>query len=141
MTASNSNTVQATGVGEWSIETERHIGAHIARASAIIVAPDKPDPDASPHAKLAGARAWAAVGAQCLSADDAANAAVAARSGLKELGDDYRPNGVKDDTLMKIDAAEERITDGAAGDGASGLLRQLDTRILLYVKKHVAEVR
>ena len=138
---SNTNTVEAKGAGEWSLGTERHIGAHTARATAIIVAPNQPDPDASPHAKLAGARAWAAVGAQCLSAGDAANAAVAARAGLKELGDDYRPRGVKDDTLMKIDAAEERIADGATADGASVLLRQLDTRIQLYVQNHAPEVR
>src|SRR5207302_779724 len=102
MTASNTDTVEPQGAGAWSLQAERHLGGRVARAAAIVVAPDRPDP-ASPHARLAGARAWAALGSQCLSDGDAANAAAAARAGLHELGDDYRPPGVKDDTLMKID--------------------------------------
>jgi hypothetical protein len=142
MTVSNTNTtVEAKGVGEWSLETERHLGDRAARATAIVVASTKPDPAAPPHANLVGARAWAALGAQCLSAGDAANAVVAARAGLKELGDDYRPSGVKDDTMMKIDAAEERITNGAVADGAAVLLRMLDTRIRLCVQKHTPHLR
>jgi hypothetical protein len=141
MTASNTDTVEPQGAGAWSLQSERHLAGRAARATAIIVAPDRPDPAASPHTRLAGARAWSALGAQCLSAGDAASAAAAARAGLQEIGDDYRPDGVKDDTLMKIDAAEERITDGAVADGAAGLLRSLDTRIPLYVQKNAPDVR
>lgn len=43
--------------------------------------------------------------------------------------------------MLKIDAAEERITDGAVADGAAGLLRSLDTRIQLYVQNNAADVR
>ena len=141
MTASNTDTVEPQGAGAWSLHAERHLAGRAARATAIVVAPDRPDPAASPHTRLAGARAWSALGAQCQSAGDAANAAAAARAGLQELGNDYRPPGVKDDTLMKIDAAEERIADGAAADGATGLLRSLDTRIQLYVQKNAPDVR
>jgi hypothetical protein len=141
MTASNTDTVEPQGAGAWSLHAERHLAGHAARATAIVVAPDRPDPAMSPHTRLAGARAWSALGAQCLSAGDAANAAAAGRAGLQELGDDYRPEGVKDDTFMKIDAAEERITDGAVADGAAGLLRSLDTRIQLYVQKNAPDVR
>jgi len=141
MTASNTDTVEPQGAGAWSLQAERHLGGRVARATAIVVASDKPDPASSPHTRLAGARAWSALGAQCLSAGDAANAAAAARSGLQELGNDYRPPGVKDDTMMKIDAAEERIADGAIADGAAGLLRSLDTRIQLYVQNNAPGVR
>jgi len=133
--------VQAKGEGEWSLETERQLGGHAARATAIIVAPTRPDPTAPPHAELVGARAWAALGAQLVSAGDAASAVSAARAGLKELGDDYRPRGVKDDTMMKIDAADDRIAKGAVADGATVLLRMLDTRLQLYVQAHGPDVR
>lgn len=142
MTVNNTDiTVEAKGPGEWSLETERRLGEHAARATAIVVASSKPDPAAPPHAELVGARAWAALGTQRLSAGDASNAVSAARAGLKELGDDYRPRGVKDDTMMKIDAANERIAEGAVADGAAVLLRMLDTRIQLYVQKHRPDVR
>ena len=66
MTASNTNiTVEPKGAGEWSLETERRVGARAARGTVIVAAAEKPDPAASPHAELVGARAWAAVGAQC----------------------------------------------------------------------------
>ncbi|HEY0476902.1 MAG TPA: hypothetical protein VGD37_05230 [Kofleriaceae bacterium] len=142
MTASNTSiTVAPSGAGAWSLETERRVGEHAARGTAIVLAAAKPDPAAAPHAELAGARAWAALGAQRLSAGDAADAVTAARAGLEELGDDYRPRGVKDDTMMKIDAAEERITEGAVADGAAVLLRMLETRIELYVQNHGPDVR
>lgn len=38
--------------------------------------------------------------------------------------------------MMKIDAAEERIAEGAVADGAAVLLRMLETRIQLYVQNH-----
>lgn len=143
MTASQTNTtaVEAKAAGEWSLETERALAGRSARATAIVIAANKPDPAASPHTRLAGARAWASLGAQCQSAGDSVNAVAAARSGLEELGDDYRPPGVKDDTMLKIDAASERIADGAVADGAAVLLRMLDTRIQLYTQKHASEVR
>jgi hypothetical protein len=59
----------------------------------------------------------------------------------QKLGDDYRPRGVKDDTMMKIDAAEERIAEGAIADGAAVLLRMLETRLQLYVQKHGPDLR
>jgi hypothetical protein len=142
MTVSNTDIiVEAKEPGAWSLETERRLGDHAARATAIVLVPGKPDPTSAPHAELVGARAWAALGSQCLTAEDAASAVSAARAGLKELGDDYRPRGVKDDTLMKIDAADERIANGAVADGATVLLRVLETRIQLYVQKYNAEVR
>jgi hypothetical protein len=142
MTASTTDiTVEASGTGAWSIATERQIGDRAARATTIVVAVDKPDPRASPHAELVGARAWAALGADCMSAGDVANAARAAQAGLDELGADYRPRGVKDDTMMKIDAANERIAEGAVADGAAVLLRTLETRIALYVQNHGPDLR
>jgi hypothetical protein len=48
---------------------------------------------------------------------------------------------VKDDTMMKIDAADERLAEGAVADGAAVLLRMLATWIQLYVQKHGPDVR
>ena len=76
-----------------------------------------------------------------LSDGEAGDAVTAAQAGLNELGDDYRPRGVKDDTMMKIDAAEERIAEGAVADGAAVLLRMLETRIQLYVQNHGPHLR
>lgn len=86
MTASNTDTVEPQGAGAWSLHAERHLAGHAARATATVVAPDKPDPATSPHMRLAGARAWSALGAQCLSAGDAASSAPAARAGLRSSG-------------------------------------------------------
>ena len=76
-----------------------------------------------------------------MTAGDAANAARAAHHGLDELGADYRPPGVKDDSMMKIDAADERISDGAVADGAAALLRTLEARLTLYVQNHGPDLR
>jgi hypothetical protein len=141
MTASNPDTVEPQRAGAWSLQAERHLGGRTAHGTAIVIAPDRPDPASSPHARLAGARAWSALGAQYLSAGDATSAAAAARAGLQEIGDGYCPPGVDDDTMLKISAAEERIADGAVADGATGLLRMLDTRIQLYVQNNAPNVR
>lgn len=42
---------------------------------------------------------------------------------------------------MKIDAAEEHITEGAVANGAAVLLRMLEARIQMYVQNHSPDVR
>jgi len=108
-------------------------------ADGFVVLYAAPDGD-SPHARLAGARAWSALGASRLATGDAEGAIRCADAGLEELGEQYRPPGVKDSTTLKIAAARERIEQGAAQDGASVLLDMLRVRSGLYLSRHQNEI-
>ena len=92
------------------------------------------------HQRLAGSRAWLALGLEFLKTPDPEAAIHCARAGLAELGDDYTDPQTVDDTDMKILAAQERIKKGFAADGATVMLRMLETRTKLYAKLHEAEV-
>jgi hypothetical protein len=91
---------------------------------------------ADEHEALAGARAWLALGSRLAESGDAAAALAAARSGIDELGRSYRAAGVKDDTALKLAAADEREEEGELEDAATVALRVLETRTQLYLRSH-----
>ncbi len=108
-------------------------------ATAVVkvwTAPGRP----AGHQQLAGSRAWLALGQEFLKHQDPEAAIYCARAGLAELGDDYTDPQTVDDTGMKLLAAQERIKKGFAADGATVMLRMLETRTKLYAKLHAAEV-
>jgi hypothetical protein len=88
------------------------------------------------HERLAGARAWLGLGEHALADGDADPALAAARAGLDELGDDYAPAGVEDDTTLKAYAADELVEDGDTEGGARMLLGLLRERAELYAERH-----
>jgi hypothetical protein len=90
----------------------------------------------APHARLSAARDWLAVGARALADGDGPRAVRAARCGLEELGDDYAPPGVKDDTGLKLLAADELVGEGRLDDAAALMLRMLETRAELHAHRH-----
>jgi len=98
------------------------------------------DGSSSPHLKLAGSRAWLALGEQRLTGADWTGVIACARAGLEELGQRYAPPTVADDTELKLSAAEERLKQGHAQDAATVMLRILNERTRLYVQLHADEV-
>jgi len=117
------------------------LGDEAATGEVLVHADDAPDPGASPHARLAAARAWHAVGERALASGAAEHAVEAAESGLDELGGEYAPEDVKDDTSLKLAAARGRLAEGAIRDAAEVMLRMLRTRTELYARRHSSLLR
>lgn len=123
--------------GLWRVSRSCAVGGQSAEGVVLYVAAG-----AEPrHEGLAGARACQRLGAARLAEGSYAEAADAARTGLEALGRGYAPPGTKDDTKLKIYAAEDRIRQGALQDGATNLLRTLEARIGLYEQRYAGELR
>jgi hypothetical protein len=88
------------------------------------------------HERLAGARAWLGLTEQALAEGDPGAAVGAAQAGLDELGEEYAPDGVEDDTTLKVYAADELVADGDAEGGARMLLDLLRERAALYAERY-----
>lgn len=130
MTSSPEPDVSERNPGEWTISVERTLGAVSKQGSAVVRQNDVT------HARLAGARAWSAVGRGLQGEGAFEDASTAARNGIEELGKEYAPRTAVDDTALKLRAAAERIAAGHPEDGAEVLLRVLDTRMRLYVARY-----
>jgi hypothetical protein len=103
------------------------------RAEGEVVASGDPGPV---HERLAGARAWLALGERLLEAGNSADALAAGRAGLEELGSDYASRRTKDDTALKLALADERLAEGDEESAAAITLRMLEDRAELYEDKH-----
>lgn len=77
-----------------------------------------------------------ALGQILLATNDFEAALTCAKAGLEELGDEYAPFLVEDDTDLKLFLAEGRIEKGYLNEGAELMLRALETRIFLYAELH-----
>jgi hypothetical protein len=106
------------------------------RAIAV-VRTDQPGPDAQ---RLAGAVASARLGRRLLAGGDAEGAIAAARAGLEEAGAVPFDPGRKDDTGLKLAAAEDRLADGHADDAAEVMLDMLDIRAELHARAQRAVI-
>ena len=122
------------------IQVERSHNGHTAQGSVLLHRSAAPDAGQSPHTKLAGTRAWLALGEQRLAAGDAPAAVACAQAGIQELGKRYAAHTVVDDTGMKIRAAEEQLQKGRTQDAAAVMLRMLGTRTKLYAKLHAGAI-
>lgn len=89
-----------------------------------------------PHITLAESKVWLALGEIWLATNDLEAALTCAKTGLEELGDEYAPFLVEDDTDLKLFLAEGRIEKGYLNEAAELMLRALETRILLYAELH-----
>lgn len=92
----------------------------------------------SPHARLAGARAWLLV-AESLSGTPA-DAYEAAVRGAKELGPDYAGRGVREETHLKEWSAQEKFEKQDFASAAELMIRVLRNRIAMYENKYSSEV-
>ena len=91
------------------IQVERGHNGHTAQRTVLLHRSAAPDAGESPHTKLAGTRAWLALGEARLAAGDAPAAVACAQAGIQELGKRYAAHTVVDDTGMKLRAAEEQL--------------------------------
>ena len=106
------------------------------RATAV-VRTDQPGPDAQ---RLAGAVASARLGRRLLAGGDAEGAIAAARAGLEEAGEVPFDPELKDDTDLKLSAAEDRLAEGHAVDAAEVMLDMLDIRADLHARAQRAVI-
>lgn len=92
----------------------------------------------SPHARLAGARAWLSV-AEAL-AGTPAEAYEAAVRGAKELGPDYAARGVREETHLEEWSAHEHFENQQFAPAAKLMIRVLRSRISMYAQNYKSEV-
>jgi hypothetical protein len=132
--------VEEQSAGTWTVRVDRALqDRHATGAVVTTTAPTADQP--APHWNLAAGQAWSQVASSSLEAGDADAAIEAARKGLEELGERYRPRRVKDDTALRIAAADERIAAGARSDGARMLIGILEQRMAMYAERNASTLR
>jgi hypothetical protein len=110
---------------------------HGGERAAAVVRTDQPGPTAQ---RLAGAVASARLGRRLLAGGDAEGAIAAARAGLEEAGEAPSGAGLKDDTALKLSAAEDRLAEGHADDAAEVMLDTLEIRAELHARAQRAVI-
>lgn len=121
--------------GLWVLRTVRQLDGFKAEGVISVSSDITPPPD-TPHAALAGSRAFLMLGQERLRAGDFPRAIAAAQAGLKELGQDYAPRTTLDDTSLTVRVAQDSVEQGYPERGARQILRALGARHRLYVRKH-----
>jgi hypothetical protein len=110
---------------------------HDGERATATVRTDQPGPNAQ---RLAGAVASARLGRRLLAEGDVEGAIAAARAGLEEAGDVPSGPELKDDTALKLSAAEDRLAEGYAVDAAEVMLDILDIRVDLHARAQGAVI-
>jgi hypothetical protein len=110
---------------------------HAGERSTAVVRTDQPGPNAQ---RLAGAVASARLGRRLLAQGHAEGAIAAARAGLEEAGEVPFDPELKDDTDLKLSAAEDRLAEGYAPDAAEVMLDILDIRADLHARAQRAVI-
>jgi negative regulator of sigma E activity len=129
--------IEALSPGNWLIRVERKLGDETTSGQVVVVQASEPQPTDSPHVPLAGARAWLSLAQTLQDGENQDGALASARAGVEELGEhSYAVLGVREDTSMHINLAEEHARQGKTEDAATRLIRALETRIDLYVRLH-----
>ena len=132
--------VTPRATNEWLLEVTRTQGTRSAKAAIVVsVAPTEASP--APHLRVASAQAWLALARAAMDLNAATDAVAAARAGIADLGDDYRPKRVKDDTGLHVLDANGAIAAGKTEEGARTLISVLDARIGLYFRRYESEAR
>jgi len=131
--------VEPAGPGLWRVRIRRaHDGTQ--HAGEVVVRAPEVDRREPPHVELAAARAWHGLSEAFLRDERVASAIATARQGIWELGSDYSPTTVKDDTRLKLAAAEDLLTNGREADAARMLDDVLSERIELYEQLYADEL-
>ena len=126
--------------GTWILRVVRELDGFKAEGVVLLSSDIMPPPD-TPHAVLAGSRAFLLLGQQRRQAGDLPRAIAAAKAGLAELGRSYAKPTSIEHTSMRILLAEEHAGNGELDDAATELLDALGARIRMYVRKHAPSVR
>jgi len=85
---------------------------------------------------LAGAQASLTLAETLLATGRPDDALAAARSGIEELGGLYRTELGKDDTKLKLLAAEDQREQGATDRAAEMTIRVLRERVAAFLRNH-----
>jgi hypothetical protein len=127
------------GASPWRARAAEHDGGD---AVAIVVGPRGAGNATQPASAIRYATgvAWLALGRRALERGDATAAVARAERGLEAVGRDYTTPMVDDDTDMKLLAGRERLAEGHVADGASVLLRVLESRTSLLGRRDQLEV-
>lgn len=112
-----------------TVREERAAGGRSAVGEVVLA--EGVSPRADDH-RAAAARAWLAIAEAWVEAGDRDAAYRAASSGLDELGGAYVDDEVEDDTSLKLLAAEDGYSSGAA-HAATAMVRVLSDRLTMYV--------
>jgi hypothetical protein len=132
--------VTPRAANEWLLEVTRTQGTRAGKGAIIIaVAPSATIP--APHLAVASAEAWLVLARGAMDLHASSDAVAAARAGIADLGDDYRPKRVKDDTGLHVLDANGAVAAGKTEEGARSLISVLDARIGLYFQRYRDEVR
>jgi hypothetical protein len=132
--------IQLRSSGEWTVHVTRAFGEQSREGVAVGRGGARSDVEHGPAVALAGSRAFLALGNASLEKERFDDAIACARAGLKELGNDYAPGDAVDDTTLKLAAAEESIQNGQTPGGARTMMRTLEVRTRLYVKRHADQI-
>lgn len=132
--------VTPRAANEWLLEVTRTQGSRSAKAAILITVPPSASMPA-PHLAVASAKAWLVLARGAMDLHAASDAVAAARAGIANLGDDYRPKRVKDDTGLHVLDANGAVAAGRIEEGARSLISVLDARIGLYFQRYQSEVR
>jgi hypothetical protein len=125
----------------WLIRVERKHNDESASGQVVVVQESEPAVENSPYIPLAGSRAWLALAKTFHEGDDLEGALASARAGVEELGEhSYASLGVREDTSLHIELAEELADEGRAEEAASRLIGALESRVELYVRLHGATI-
>jgi hypothetical protein len=133
-------TIESKGNNQWLVRVTRTCADATMAGEVVVKQSSAPSAADAPHTGLAGSMAYLALGKSKLAAGDAQNAVDCAKKGIDELGNDYAAPTVSDDTGMKLLAAQDRIETNHIADGATVMLRMLETRIGLYKQLHADEL-
>ncbi|MEO8842869.1 MAG: hypothetical protein ABI591_10625 [Kofleriaceae bacterium] len=132
--------VTARAANEWLLEVTRTQGARSAKAAIVIaVVPSATTP--APRLEVASAQAWLALARGAMELHAPTDAVAAARAGIADLGESYRPKRVEDDTGLHVLDANGAVAAGSTDEGARSLISVLDARIGLYVRRYETEAR
>jgi len=125
--------------GGWLVEAERAFG-DLSASGAVAFSAEAPDAEAPPHQHAAAAQAWLALGRQLLTAERPGDALAVGRKGIDELGGDYAPPMTRDDTKMKLYAAQDLERQERLSDAASTTLSMLEVRLSLYQERYEVSI-
>ncbi len=132
--------VTPRAANEWLLEVTRTQGTRSAKGAIIIAVPPSAT-NSAPHLPVASAEAWLVLARGAMELHASSAAVAAARAGIADLGDDYRPKRVKDDTGLHVLDANGAVAAGKTEEGARSLISVLDARIGLYFQRYQGEAR
>lgn len=128
------STSSERAAGGWLVRATREMAGHSETAESAVK--QQQSADSAAWRAFTGAKAWLSLAESFLKSARHDNAIAAAQSGIKELGDLYKAELAKDDTKLKLLAAEEQRANGALPQAAQATVRVLRERLAAFPHQH-----